>query len=84
MSGHTASRSDYLKAGDLARLWKLSGDARDLNDGHRDLIRSLIAVPCRRGEATRMEWQHVDLEAGVWAQPGHWHQSKNRLMAPKR
>jgi integrase len=42
----------------------------------RDLARFLIAVPCRRGEAARLEWAHVDLEATEWRQPGHM--TKNR------
>jgi integrase len=71
-----ASRAHYLGPADLARLWKLAAEAKGLDGVHRDLIRFLIAVPCRRGEATRMEWQHVDLEAGIWSQPGHM--TKNR------
>lgn len=35
------------------------------------MIRFLIAVPCRRGEATNMDWRHVDLQGKIWAQPAH-------------
>ena len=42
----------------------------------RDLARFLIAVPCRRGEAARLEWSHLDLAAAEWRQPGHL--TKNR------
>jgi hypothetical protein len=35
-----ASRSEYLKLPDLARLWKVAGEAEGLEDVHRDLIRS--------------------------------------------
>jgi integrase len=66
-----ASRDHYLTPAELARLWKVAGEAEGLDAVHRDLIRFLIAVPCRRGEATRMEWSHLDLAAGTWAQPGH-------------
>jgi integrase len=71
-----ASRSEYLEPNDLARLWNVVGDSEGLADVHRDLIRFLIAIPCRRGEATSMDWQHVDLEAGIWSQPGRL--TKNR------
>jgi len=71
-----ASRSEYLKPDDLARLWKVVGEAEGLEDVHRDLIRFLIAIPCRRGEATRIDWHHLDLEAGIWSQPGRL--TKNR------
>lgn len=71
-----ASRSHYLKPVELARLWKVAGEAEGLAPVHRDLIRFLIAVPCRRGEATRMEWQHLDLAAATWEQPGRM--TKNR------
>ncbi|MCC7428037.1 MAG: site-specific integrase [Alphaproteobacteria bacterium] len=71
-----ASRSHYLKPSELGRLWKLVGEAAALDAVHRDLIRFLIAVPCRRGEATRMEWQHLDLDSATWSQPGRL--TKNR------
>ncbi|MGX9964098.1 tyrosine-type recombinase/integrase [Roseomonas sp. F4] len=71
-----ASRTHYLKTPELVRLWKLVETAEGLDTVHRDLIRFLIAVPCRRGEATRMDWSHLDLEAATWAQPGHM--TKNR------
>jgi integrase len=71
-----ASRSEYLKLGEPARLWKVVGEVKGLEDVHRDLIRFPIAVPCRRGEASRMDCQHVDLEASIWSQPGRL--TKNR------
>jgi integrase len=37
---------------------------------HRDLARFLIALPCRRGEAARVDWAHINLNAAVWSQPG--------------
>jgi integrase len=70
------SRSEYLKLDQLARLWKVAGAAEGLGDVHRDLIRFLVAIPCRRGEATWMDWQHVDLQACIWSQPGRL--TKNR------
>lgn len=65
-----AARQHHLAPTELACLWHAAGEADGLAAVHRDLIRFLIAVPCRRGEAARMEWGHVDLGAGVWTQPG--------------
>jgi integrase len=42
----------------------------------RDLARFLIAVPCRRGEAARLDWAHLDLDAAEWRQPRQM--TKNR------
>jgi len=64
------ARHHFLSAADLARLWRAAGEAQGLERVHRDLIRFLIAVPCRRGEAARMDWRQVHLATGVWTQPG--------------
>ncbi|MDQ3921666.1 MAG: integrase family protein, partial [Actinomycetota bacterium] len=45
------SRPHYLTPAELARLWRA---ADHLLPVHRDLVRFLIAVPCRRGEAIAM------------------------------
>jgi integrase len=29
----------------------------------------LLVIPCRRNEAARMDWAHVSLDGGAWAQP---------------
>jgi integrase len=62
------ARSHYLPTTALARLWK---GADRLNDRvWRDVVRFLIAVPCRRGEATSLDWTHLDLDVCEWKQPG--------------
>jgi integrase len=70
------ARSHFLGLGELAGLWRAAGEAEDLEPVHRDFIRFLIAVPCRRGEAAGLNWAHLDLAAGVWTQPGKL--TKNR------
>jgi integrase len=62
-----ASRAHHLPLADLARLWHA---AERLAPVHRDLARFLIALPCRRGEAARVDWAHINLNAAVWSQPG--------------
>lgn len=45
--------------------------AEDLEPVHRDFLRFLIAVPCRRTEAATLDWAHLDLGAAAeWTQPG--------------
>jgi integrase len=68
------ARAHYLTPVELARLWHA---AERLDEPvWRDLARFLIAVPCRRGEARRLDWAHVDLYASEWRQPRHV--TKNR------
>jgi integrase len=69
-----AARSHYLVIADLVRLWEAAGGLRE--PVWRDLARFLIVLPCRRGEASRAEWLHIDLAAAEWRQPGHM--TKNR------
>ena len=68
------ARTHYLTPEDLARLWKAAEDLRE--PVWRDLVRFLIAVPCRRGEAAKLSWTHIDLAAAKWSQPAHM--TKNR------
>lgn len=64
------ARQHFLPVADLAALWKAAGEAEGLEAVHRDFLRFLVAVPCRRTEAATLDWAHLDLEAGVWTQPG--------------
>ena len=68
-----ASRTHFLSVPKLAQLWTAAAALPAL---HRDFLRLLIAVPCRRGEAASLDWQHLDLTAGIWTQPGKL--TKNR------
>lgn len=68
------ARANFLTAAELARLWKA---AEGLDEPvWRDVARFLIAVPCRRGEAARLDWSHLDVAAAEWRQPGQM--TKNR------
>jgi integrase len=68
------ARADYLTVEELGRLWDGAEALRE--PVWRDLARFIIAVPCRRGEARKVDWSHIDLDAAVWRQPGHM--TKNR------
>jgi integrase len=61
------ARSDYLEPAELARLWHAAGLLHE--PVWRDLVRFLIALPCRRGEATALDWSHIDLAKTEWRQP---------------
>jgi integrase len=68
------ARSHYLTPVELGRLWDA---AERLGEPvWRDLARFLIAVPCRRSEAARLNWSHIDLNTAQWRQPGQL--TKNR------
>jgi integrase len=69
------SRSTHHKLSQLGQLWIAIQAADGLQQVHRDLLHFLIAVPCRRGEATRMQWEDVDLSGSTWAMSGT--QTKN-------
>jgi integrase len=68
------ARSHYLSLAELAQLWVAAGALRERV--WCDLARFLIVVPCRRNEAARLDWSHLDLAAAEWRQPGHM--TKNR------
>lgn len=62
-----ASRDRYLSADEIRSVWDGVGNLRDLD---RDLIRFLICVPCRRGEAVNMTWADLNDDLTLWSQPG--------------
>ena len=63
------SRHVFHTLQQLAQLWVAIEKAEGLMPVHRDILRLLIAVPCRRGEAARMTWSDLDLKGGIWSQP---------------
>ena len=63
-----AARQHHMTMPELASMWHAIGEAEGLGTVHRDLLRFLIAVPSRRGEAASMDWAHVDLTSGIWTQ----------------
>jgi integrase len=68
------ARAHYLTPDELARLWRAADGLRE--PVWRDFARFLMGVPCRRGEAARLEWSHLDLNAAEWRQPSQM--TKNR------
>jgi integrase len=65
-------RTRVLTPDELRRIWTA---AEMLEGVEGDLLKFLVSVPCRRGEAALMQWRDVDCAAGVWSQPT----SKNKL-----
>jgi integrase len=61
------ARATYLTPAELAQLWRA---AETLLPVTRDFARFLIAIPCRRGEATALDWRQLDLAGAAWSQPG--------------
>jgi integrase len=68
------ARAHYLTPAELGRLWHATELLTE--PVWRDLARFLIAIPCRRSEAARLDWPHIDIDAAEWRQPGHM--TKNR------
>jgi integrase len=68
-----SARKRFLTIPEAAALWRAAGHLAPLP---RDLVRFVIAVPCRRGEAARLDWSHLNLTEAIWAQPEHL--TKNR------
>jgi len=62
------ARGHHLPVGDVVTLWQA---AEGLSQPvYRDLVRFLLAVPCRRGEAAQLDWAQLDLDKPVWTMPG--------------
>ena len=58
-----APRSHYLKLTELARFWMAAETATGLQAAQRDLMRFLVCIPCRLGEARTVDWAHLDLNS---------------------
>ena len=68
------ARAHYLSLRELARLWNAAGACASLSGV--TLPGSSSWCPCRRNEAARLDWSHLDLAAAEWRQPAHM--TKNR------
>lgn len=64
-----APRSTYHTPRQMAALWKAIEQTNEIHQVHRDLMQFLVAIPCRRGEATGMDWKNVNLADSTWSQP---------------
>ncbi|MCB4825304.1 tyrosine-type recombinase/integrase [Roseicella aerolata] len=64
------ARQDYMKLESLAQLWKVAGEAEKFQTVHRDYLRFLIAMPCRRTEAAKLDWADIDFDGAEWLQRG--------------
>jgi integrase len=71
-AGGERERTPSLK--DLALIWAAAETA--LESVFRDFVRFAITTPARRGEIANLRWEHLDLDAKAWRQPGKL--TKNR------
>jgi integrase len=71
-AGGKRERTPSLK--ELALVWAAAGQA--LDPTFCDVVRFAICVPARRGEISNLRWEHLDLDARIWKQPGKL--TKNR------
>lgn len=63
-----ASRDRWLTICELGSVLQAIGNL-PVSPVFRDLLLFMIATGCRREEAARMRWSHVDLEKATWHQP---------------
>ncbi|NOE35242.1 site-specific integrase [Ruegeria sp. HKCCD7318] len=63
----SAGRDRVLTPNELRYIWNA---ADKLAQTRRDLLRFLICVPCRSGEAFQMVWRDLSDDLSVWRQPG--------------
>ncbi len=61
-------RKRYLSADELARFVKALAEHQDPQPV--SIIRFLLMVGCRKGEAFAMRWSAVDLDTGIWTKLG--------------
>ena len=64
------SRQVFHTAQQLAEIWAAIDKAEGLVQVHKDICHIFIALPCRRSEASEMNWSDLNLETGVWSQAG--------------
>ncbi len=61
-----SARKRFFTLAETASFWKAAGKLPPLT---RDLVRIFIVIPCRRGEAARMDWSQLNLNEAIWSQP---------------
>jgi integrase len=71
-AGGERERTPSLK--ELALIWAAAETA--LEPAFCDLVQFAVTTPARRGEIANLRWEHLDLDAKVWRQPGKL--TKNR------
>jgi integrase len=64
------SRQVFHTPQQLAEIWDAIDKAEGLLPVHKDICHIFIALPCRRSEASEMDWAELNLETGVWSQAG--------------
>lgn len=66
-------RQRVLDTAELAAIWHAAGTLAQA--AQRDLVRFMVSIPCREGEAAAMVWGDLDFAERAWNQPT----SKNSL-----
>ena len=73
VAGGERERTPSLR--DLALIWMACEKALELV--FRDFVRFAITTPARRNEIANLCWEHLDLDARVWGQPGRLTKNRN-------
>jgi integrase len=71
-------RTRRLTMDELTRVWAVT----ERDPEWRDFFQLLILTGSRRSPFCAMQWQHLDLDAGVWLVPATWAKSKREMAIP--
>ena len=72
-AGGERERTPSLR--DLALIWTACETALELV--FCDFVRFAITTPARRNEIANLRWEHLDLDARIWSQPGRLTKNRN-------
>jgi integrase len=64
---HEERRQRYLSAAEIGALSRALAEHEDKQAAN--IVRLLMLTGARKGEILWIEWDHVDLVAGVWTKP---------------
>jgi integrase len=73
------ARDRELKPTELAAVWRA---AEALETPFRQIVQLLAVTAARKGEVVNMRWEHVDLDAALWAMPKEMNKAGRRHEVP--
>ncbi len=80
------SRQRFLDANEIRAIWDAAGKQR--RPVLQDLVRFLVAVPCREGEASGMRWRDIGIDPTTgepcWIMPSSKTGTPHRFHLPAR
>jgi integrase len=75
-------RTRRLKAEELSSLWEALDGADASRTLWADFFKILIVTGARRAALCSMQWDDLDLDAGVWVVPAIWSKNRREMAVP--